>query len=244
MTDYEDMSYYRERFNENDIGEAFMYLVHTLKYLWSEVDIHGLKAVCKKDIRLPYELKSSIQSARHIMETLDLLSHSPFCTWLNSEILKDMANIINIPQTAQLIRIFEECIHCRKCTEVNFNKQFVNPDYLTLVTAKLNENAENWIVLDLVNYCRKQETILKLPPGSCAVIEYGGRCLTICFVLPKYFCLYAYEIARNYFYKFRSLHIQYLHIENFPKIHTVNLTENENAKCLLREIMSNQNCKF
>ena len=244
MTDCGDLSHYKERFNEDDVGEAFMYLIHTLKNLWSEVDILELKAVCKNDKRLPYELKNSVQNACDIMKTLDLLSHSPFCTWLDTKILKDMANTVNIPQAAQLIRVFEECIHCRKCTDVNSNKQFINPDYLTHVTAKVNENAENWIVLDLVNYCRKQETILKLPPGSCAVIEYAGKCLKICFVLPKYCCLYAYEIARTNFFKFRSLHIQYFHIENFPKIYTVNLTKNENAKSLLRQIMSIQNCKF
>ena len=246
ITDHDDLKHYEERFSEDDVENAFIYLLEKLEALWSEVDIHKLKNVCTRDVRLPNELKSSLRDAPGLDKMFDLLTSSPFCTWLEITILKRMAKAADIPEATKLIETFEKCVHSRKCSEVElyFKKQYINPDHLTLVSAKLNENAEHLIVADLIKYCHKLETILKLPATSNVLIKYRKGCLEISFVIPKYCCLYAFEIARSSSFKFRSIHVQYLQVGIFSKIYTSNLTEKENAKWLLEQVSSSLNCEY
>ena len=217
-----------------------------LEALWSEVDPQKLRKVCTRDPRLSNELKNSLRDATDLDKMFDLLSSSPFCTWLEITILKRMAKAAEIPEATRLIETFEKCVHSRKCSEVEFyfKKQYINPDHLKLVSGKLNENAEHLIVADLITYCHKLETILKLPDTSNVLIKYKKGCLEISFVIPIYCCLHAFEIARSNSFRFRSIHIRYLQVGTFPKIYTLNLTEKENAKSMLEQASSSLNCTY
>ena len=238
---------YEERFSEDDVEDAFMYLLKMLEALWSGVDISELKKVCIRDIRLSKELKNNLKDAINLDETFDLLSDSPFCSWLEITILERMAKTAEVPEALQLIKTFKERVHRRKCSEIkwlHFNKHYINPDHLEHVYTKLNKNAESLMVADLINYCHKLESILGLSAGSNTPNNYHKGCLEICFDIPTYCCLHAYETARINFYKFRAIHIQYLQVGTFPKIYTTNLTEKESAKCTLEKISSVSNCKL
>ena len=224
-----------------------MYLLEKLEALWSEVDIPKLKRICNRDIRLSKELKSSLEKVNDLGKIFDLLSSSPFCSWLEITILKRMAKAAGIPEAKELIKIFEKCVHSRKCSEVetlHFKKLYINPDYLASVKAKLNENVGHLIVADLIKYCHKLESILDVPTGSSAPIGYSKGCLEINFVIPTYWCLHAYKFAKSNSFKFQSVRIQYLQIGTCPKIYTASLNEKENAKCLLEKISLMSNCKF
>ena len=105
-----------------------MYLLKKLEALWSGVDIGELKKVCIRDIRLSKELKNNLKNAINLDETFDLLSDSPFCSWLEITILERMAKTAEIPEALQLIKTFKECVHKRKCSEIkwlHFNKLYV-----------------------------------------------------------------------------------------------------------------------
>ena len=243
-SDNGDDEHYEERFRDDDVEHAFIYLLEKLEALWSEVDIHKLKNICTKDPRLSNELKSSLRYAPNLNKLFELLSSSPFCTWLELTILKRMAKAAEILEATRLIETFEKCVHSRKCSEVEdyLREQYINPDHLTQVIAKLNENAEHLIVADLIKYCHKLGTILKLPATSNVLIKYRKGCLEISFVIPTYCCLYAFEIARSNYFRFRSIHIRYLQVGTFSKVYTLNLIENENTKWLLEQALSILNC--
>ena len=134
-----------------------------------------------------------------------------------------MAKVADVPEAMDMINVFEECVHKRKCSEVKlyFIKQYINPDHLSLVEAKLNKNADDLIVSDLINYCHKLESICGIPAESSIPIRSEEGCLEICFAIPTYCCLHAYEIAKSNFFKLRPIHIRYLQIGMFPRIYAV-----------------------
>jgi len=246
--EFEDLNlrHYKERFSEEDVEEAFQYLLHKLEAFWDGVDIGVLKKACNRDVRLTNDLKTKLENVTDLNILFNILSNSPFCTWLDIKILKCMANLAEIPEAKELIKIFEECVHNRKCSEVElyFREQYINPDHLATVIAKLNENAKHLVVADLIKHCNKLETILRLPAGSTTLINDKEGCLEICFVIPIYCYLHAYEMAKNKFFMFRSIHVQYLQIGTFDKIYTLNLAEAETAKHFFRRISSFSNCKL
>ena len=245
IVDGEAFRVYREKFSEDDVEASFLYLLNKLEALWSEVDFSQLKRICKRSNILSNELQSNVKIATDLEETFDLLAKSPFCTWLELRILKHMAKVADVSEATDMINIFEECVHKRKCSEVKpyFKKQYINPDHLTLVEAKLNKNADNLSVSDLINYCHKLESIFRIPAESSIPVSSEEGCLEIRFAIPTYCCLYAYETAKSNFFKLRPIHIRYLQIGMFPKVYAVNQEINTDDS-FLKWITSFDKCKF
>ena len=217
-------------------------MLHRLDVLWGNVEFSKLQNVYIRDRRLSEQLRNDLTTVARI---LNLLSKSPFCNWLEIRILKCMANVANVPEATSMLKIFEECVYCRKCSEVKryFIKDYINPDHLTLVIAKLNANAEHIVVRELIEHCHELESVLNVPSETNTLVGSESGCLEICLVIPSYCCLHAYEVARSCFFKLRPFNIQYLQIETLPKIYTTNLTGSKEAKSLLTEISSWNNCK-
>ena len=241
-----DFRLYKEKFSKKDVETSFQILLNKLEDLWKEVNFSELKKICKRDSRLPNELQSNVKSATNLEETFDLLTNSQFCTWLELRILKRMADIANVPEAMDVINIFEECVHKRKCSEVHqyFVKQYINPDHLTLVEAKLNKNPDNLIVSDLIKYCHNLESICRIPTGSTIPIRSEEGCLKICFAIPTYCLLHAYEIVKINFFKLRPIHIRYLQIGVYPRIYAVG-QETSTDNSFLEWISSSfDKCKF
>ena len=238
---------YKERFSEDDVEASFLYLLSKLEALWSEVDFSELRKICKRDDRLSNELRSDVKKAPNLEETFDLLTTSPFCTWLELRILKRMAKVANVPEASDMINIFEECVHKRKCSEVKpyFKKRYINPDHLTVVEAKLNKSADDLIVSDLIKFCHKLESIFGIPAESSIPISSEEGCLEICFAIPTYCCLHAYEIAKSNFFELRPIHIRYLQIGIFPRIYAVGQETSRTDNSFLKWITSSfDKCKF
>ena len=246
ITDNRDFTSYQERFREDDVVGSFLYLLNKLEALWSEVDFSELKKICKRDNRLSNELRSNVGNANDLEETLDLLSNSPFCSWLELRILKRMARVANVPEATDMINVFEECVHNRKCSEVTvyFIKEYINPDHLTLVEAKLNRNADDLIVSDLIEYCHKLESICKIPHESSALVGTEKGCLKVCFAIPTYCYLHAYEIVKSDFWRLRPIHIQYLQIGTYPRIYAIGNQRISTDQSFLKWISSFDICKL
>ena len=157
-----------------------------------------------------------------------------------------MAKVANVQEATDMLNIFEECVHGKKCSELEkyFKEGHINPDHLTLVVAKLNKNAEDVIVRDLMKYCYNQESILQLPLESIIPVSSSKGCLEVYMVIPCYCYLYAYEMAKRCFFKLRPLNVQYLQIGTFSKVYTMNLAETIEAKSFLSNILSQNNCKI
>ena len=235
---------FEERFSEDDVEDAFMYLINILEALWSESDFTQLQKVWKRDIRLPNELKSSLKDTVNLEQAFDLLTNSPFCNWLELQILERMARVADIPQATDIINVFEKCVHKRKCAEVKkkyFKMKYINPDHFAEVKAKLNKNAEHLVVADLIEYCQELESVLEIPavPG-----DVHDGCLEIIFYIPTYSYLHAYMIAKSNFLKLRPMCIQYIQIGTYPKIHTTNLHATSKAQSVLSKLKSVDNCEF
>ena len=239
-------SFYEERFSEIDVEASFLYLLHKLEALWSTVEFSDLKKICKRDNRLSDKLRSDVKNAPDLEETLDILATSPFCTWLELRILKRMAKVADVPEATLMINVFEECVHNRKCSEVKkyFREQYINPDHLTLVEAKLNQNSNDLMVCDLIEYCHTLESLCKMPAESSTLVGSKEGCLKICFAIPTYCCLHAYEMARNNFFRLRPIHIQYIQIGSFQKIYAIGKINANSDDSFLSWVSRIDNCKL
>ena len=237
---------YKEKFSETDVESSFLYLLSKLEAFWSAVDFTELRKICKRDNLLSDKLKRDVKDAPNLEKTIDLLANSPFCTWLELRILKRMAKVADVPEATQMINVFEECVHSRMCSEVKqyFREGYINPDHLTMVEAKLNLRADHLKVCELIKYCHKLESICKLPAESSVLVGSNEGCLKVWFVIPTYYCLYAYEIANSNFFRLRPLHIQYLQIGRCEKIFAIGSANMNSDPSVLKWISCIDNCKL
>ena len=228
-----NMEEYRIKFSEDDVETSFVYMLNRLKDLWSVVKFFILKNASKRDKRLTDELKSNLESANTLERVLDILSKSPFCTWLEIRILKSIAKVADVPEAIKVIDLFEKCVYCKNYSEVvkKCKQQYIN-DSLTLVSIKLNKNVKYLAVADLIKYCQNLESILNLQQLSALVGSKTG-CLEVYLVIPKDHCMHAYEAAKDHFLKLRSLNIQYLQIGSIFKVYATNLMAKVKTESLL-----------
>jgi len=196
---------YEEKFNEfeNDVDGAFLYLLNKLETLWSDQNYHNLKKVCVRDIRLPETLRKSIKDAPNIEETFDLLKTSPYFTWFEIRILQRTAKMVENSEARCLIDSYEKCIFSKRCSEVQpyFYKQYIIPDQLTLVIAKLNKNSDEVLVSDLVNYCNRLSSIIETPTDSTTLVSNKPGCIEMHVVIPIHYSYHAYNKAKSMMFK-------------------------------------------
>lgn len=237
---------YRITFSEDDVESSFNYMLSRLKVLWSSVKLSKLQKIFKQDKRLSNKFKSSLESTDTLEKVLDTLSKSPFCTWLEIQILNCMAEFAGIAGAIRLLSNFEKCIYCKKYFEVvkDFKQQYIISEHLTLVYMKLNKNAEHVIVADLIKYCQSLESILNLAKLSALVGSKTG-CLEVSLLIPKDYCSRAYESMRDNFLKLRSLSIRYIQIGIYHKFYVTNLMKRSKIEsCLTENSPSDDYCKF
>jgi len=209
--------------DDNDAIGAFSYLFSMIEELLKEVDFEKLKNVCKgRCVKVSREFKCQIQSARDaedIINTLD--ENSLYCNWLNTRFLRRICRNCGISKAETLINNFEKHFYSKKVAEMtkHIGQQYFNPDHLSSVTAKISKN-HTLTVAEMIEFYQSLEHQLGLPVGSMTPIKYDKGCLEITCVVPVHYSLYLFEVALSQAFRFRAFHIQYLHIDSFPKIYT------------------------
>ena len=239
---------YEEKFSEygDDVDGAFIYLLNKLEALWSEVDYLSLRKVCIRDTRLSDNLRRSIKDAPKLDEAFDLLKSSPYLTWFEIRILQRMANLAEIAEAKCLIKCYEKYAFSKPCSAVMsyFYKQYIIPDHLTEVIAKLNVNSDRVKVSDIIKYCHRLDSVAGLPAGSTTLVNNKKGCLEISAIIPVHYSFHAYHKVKSILLKLRSLHIQYLQVGSFSKIYAVVLSNSEEGQLFLENVASTSgHCK-
>ena len=235
---------YEQQFKDGDIESSFVFMLYKLNELWSDVDYSKLIDACLWDMRLSDELRNNLRSVGSLKGILDLLSETHFCTWLEIRILRSMADVAEVPEAIQIIDTFAQCVHSRKCSEVekHFKKQYIIPNDYSLVCTRLNKDAKDLCVADLIEYCHNLESIIEQPKSSALVTGKTG--LEVCLVVPKQWHFHAYEKVKSRFLKLRPFNIQYIQIGTLPKVFASDLTKIKETNLLLTKVSSHDNCKF
>ena len=233
---------YEEKFSEygDDVDGAFLYLLSKLEALWSEADYPRLKKVCVRDTRLSDDLRKNVKDASDLDETFDLLKVTPYLTWFEIRILQRMANLAEIAEAKCLIKCYEKYAFSKPCSAVMsyFYKQYIIPDHLTKVIAKLNVNSDRVKVSDLIKYCQRLDSVAGLPIGSTTLVNNKKGCLEIIGIIPVQYSFHAYNKAKSILVKLRSFHIQYFQVGSFPKIYALSICNTEESQLTLETVVS------
>jgi len=201
-----------------------MYLFNQLKIIFGEVNFMQLKNACIRGALLPSEFKQQIKNAVELDDLLDVLDNPMYCNWLNIHHLERMVKSIDIPEAKNLIQTYKKIVYSRKVSDVivHFKPKCFDPSHICLVRAKITKSIESVTVADIIRYCQKLESIMGVCPGSVTTKECQPGCLKVSCVIPVYYALHAYGTAKTNSLKFRQFHIQYIEIEPFPKVFTLN----------------------
>jgi len=222
-------------------------MLNKLEALWSKADYRCLKKACVRDSRLSENLRKNVKDAPDLEEIFDILKKSPYLTWFEIRILKRMANMAEIAEAKCLLKCYENYAFTKPCSAVMsyFYEQYIIPDHLTKVVAKLNVIPDSVKVFDIIKYCHSLDSIAGLPTGSTTLVNSNQGCLEISAVISLHYSFHAYNKAKSILLKLRSLHIQYFQVGSFSKIYAVDLSSSEESKLLLEKVASTSGqCKY
>ena len=208
--------------------------------MFDEVNFMKLKNACiQRGTLLPSEFKQQIKAAVELDDLLDALDNPMYCNWLNIRLLKRIVKSVDIPEAKHLIQAYEHCVYSRKVSDVMpyFDERCFNPSNVSLVNAKIMRFFTNLTVADIIKYCETLESNMGVYAGSVTATECQPGCLQITCVIPIHCALFAYEMAKTNFIKFRQSHIQYIEIESFPKVLALKFSIKENDKLTIGTVM-------
>ena len=209
--------------DNNPLG-AFTYLFTSLSELFEQEDFTKIKRTCLlRGAGFSPDFREKMKAATNTEDVLDVLDDFYiYCNWLNIRYLKIIVKNAGMSKADKLIDSFEKHFYAKKVSDV---KQYINcksfdPKYVQIIKLKINTHKDNLTVEELTKYCRELEN-MGLPEGSIIPIDPGQTgCLLLACAIPLHCCLHAYEMIKLNSIRFRKLHIQYIHVESYPKVYS------------------------
>ena len=220
-----------DRFKDDAVG-AFAYIFKKIMSLLNTINFSKLKQICiLKVTEFPDTFTEQMQEVEKIDKFLEVLSNPLYCSWINTQLLRRIVLIADIPEAVKLIDNYEEWLYPKKVSDVlqYFRNIHFNPEHTEIVKAKINANLKTLTVSQVVKYCQILESNMCIPEGSTAIIDCNTGCLTITFRMPLYCALHAYEMAKTNLFMLRQFHIQYIDIKKFPKVFVMSIAPAENS---------------
>ena len=205
---------------KDDVVGTYAYLFNKLAKLLENVDFKNLKQNCtSRTAGYPEDFRKKMEAAEQLKDILAILEEPSYCNWLNIRLLKRIVMLTEISLAQRLIKAYEESLHSRKVLDVTpyFRLMFFDQNQFSKVEAKINKNVEKITVLDVIDFCQKLESDLKLPEGSFVTAGCNTGCFKINCVIPAQCAFYVNETVKKSILKFRKLHVQYLEIESFKR---------------------------
>ena len=232
------------RLQDEDVIDAFTYLLTKIETFFNEVDFPKLKKkVVLATVLLPQHIRCKIKKAENSNNIIEVLAQSLYCNWLNVRLLKRIAKNNDNQRAVNVIQIYEDHVYSRKASSVKkyfaliFNEEIVSEIELTI-----NKCHEDVTIKEVIEYCGRVEEITGIETGIASVKKTGPGSLKITIFIPLHCSLHAFKMAKEKFYKLRQFHIQCLEIGSYSKVFAMNCLVNE---CALSHLLSNApNCKF
>ena len=225
----------RSKFQDENVHNAFLYLLSTIMNLFNKMQFSELKDKFKLSvILLPKEIEDEINMAQELNAVIRVLCHSCYCNWLNVQLLKTVAKITDNQEAEGVIETYEECIYSRKVSSIKkeyfticFNEKDVKK-----IDVVINDNHKDITIKEIITYYKGVEIILDIK-GMGLLKESGPGCLKITIVIPLHCVLHAFRMASWNFFKLRQFHIRVLEVESFPKVFALPHSDDKNVFAIL-----------
>ena len=178
-----------------------------------------------RGVQFPDDLYQSIKAAQDLDTLLDLLADSKYWSWVDLRLLETLIMSSGIREAKILVNKYKEIIFSKKLSEV-LDKVFLPQQrkdkdaYTTRVGSKIEKDPNEITVADLSRFNTTLErVIMDINNGSCVLEHLEKGCIEIHWLIPVHCRFHAYKSALNNRYRFREMHLQYLHIEPYAPIY-------------------------
>ena len=210
--------------DENNPLGAFTCLFVNLGELFQQEDFNKIKQTCLlRGVGFSPDFREKMKAATNTDEVLDVLDDFHlYCNWLNIRYLKMIVRNSGMSKAEKLINRFEEHFYSKKVSDVKgyIDSKSFDPKYVHIIRLKINTNDTNLTVEKLTDYCRELEN-MGLPEGSVTPTDPGQPgCLLLSCATPLHLCLLAYKMIKSNSFKLHRLHIQFVQVDSYPKIHS------------------------
>jgi len=212
---------------QNNIIMAFVHLVTIVTVHLEKVKFSTIRRACMLQIKTPTGAKLSrdfvekIASTKNLDELLDILTVSPYLSWIDLRLLEALAAASGSAIAKRILSNYKEVIFSYKLREVlpiTPSKQ-ISDEFYDKIVSKLDQDADKITVADLLKFQSKLErVIMDISEGTCVLEHIEDGCIKIHWFIPAHIAQHAFKSASCNHHKFHEMHLQYLQIETFPTI--------------------------
>jgi len=219
----------KEEFAEfDDVGEAFISLQTNITFMLMRTHIPSLRRACiaqqktPRGVKLSKQLETEIQCAQNIDMLLDALVVTPYWSWIDVRLLQAIVRASNIPQALQILNNYKSGVFSRKLINLlpNIPSKDIKEKYYTKIVTKLEKDASNMTVSDLLEFQKDLETvIMDIGKGTCVLGHIRKGCIEVHWYIPTHCVDSAYQSASTRCHMFNEIHLLWLQIAHYPVIY-------------------------
>ena len=172
--------------------------------------------------QLPDQLIEKILNTQNLDTLLDVLVSSPYWSWIDIRMLEAIVVTSDIPQAQQSLDNYKKAVFSRKLIDLlpNLPSKEVKEEYFVKIASKLEKDASNMTVADLLEFQAELETvIMDIGKGTCVLEHIEQGCVEVHWYIPTHCVDSAYQSASSRCHTFNEIHLLWLQIAHYPVIH-------------------------
>ena len=217
-----------------NIQQVFQKFTSTITSLLRVANINTIRRACilqssgPSAIKLPADLVIKIQRIGSIDDLIDELAFSGVLTWIDTRLFEAMAAASSIPEPLELIREYKSFVYEKKISEIlpNSPDMSTKHQYIKKVSCKINIPADELTIGELINFKKILETVvLDINEGSLELNHITEGCIEMHCYISTHLFTHAYQSSLENTDKFSGLHIRYVDFKDYPKIYSVQNTQ-------------------
>ena len=216
-------------FTEFDtISSAFVCLTSSLTKFLNNVEFSSMRRACISQTKTPNgaqfspDIEQKIKLSSNLNDLLDALADSPYWSWIDLRLLEALVAASGSSKAKAIITSYKKAVFSKRLIDVlpNSPNKDVKKKYYTKIVSKLDKEAEDLTVGDLLEFRSQLEVvIMDINNGTCILDHFEEGCVEIHWYIPTNRVDHAYQAAVIQYHKFHELHLHYLQIGSFPPIY-------------------------
>ena len=212
----------------DSVGVAFLKLQAKVTAMLMKANFPSIRRACivqrntPGGAQLPEQLIEKILNTQNFDMLLDVLVCSPYWSWIDIRMLQAIVVTSDIPQAVKNLDNYKRAVFSRKLIDLlpNLPSKEVKEKYYVKIASKLEKDASNMTVADLLEFQTELETvIMDIGKGTCILEHIEEGCVEVHWYIPSECVDKAYLSASSRCNMFNEIHLLWLQIAQYRVIH-------------------------
>ena len=216
------------------ISDAYLRMIAELNSILKHCDLSDLQSVLIHQVNTPKgiqlkevlkeKIRNKIEAATSSFYLISILADFPFCNWLDTRLVEALAIGSRLKSSSDLVNAYKKFLFQKKFRDALLEFPTVQEEeieaYVIAVSEKIHVDPDKITIGDFLKKRRTMEhAILDLMNQTLCIQNVRKGCVEFSYYIQENCSLRAYKMALHNRYKFYTVNLIHIKIEEHPVIY-------------------------